>query len=54
MRYVLCDVDTLLTKVLQGTLRMLAQAFFCCRRPVASVIPLQSVRLAVTSRYDIR
>jgi len=41
-------VDTLMTKVLQGTLRLLAQAFFCCRRPVTSVIPLQSVSFSST------
>jgi len=40
-------VDTLMTKVLQGTLRLLAQAFFCCRRPVSSVIPLQSVSFSL-------
>ena len=44
VRSILFAVDTLLTKVLHGTLRILAQAFFCCRRPVTSVISLQSVR----------
>ena len=44
-----CAIDTLMTKVLQGTLRLLAQAFFCCRRPVTSVIPLQSVRLVLSA-----
>jgi len=43
-----CALDTLTTKILQGMLRMLAQAFFCCRRPVTSVIPLRSVSLLKT------
>jgi len=41
-----CDaVDSLMSKVLEGTLRLLSQAFFCCRRPVTAAIPLQSVSL---------